>query len=149
MGTSYDQDVAAWAGEQATLLRAGKFSALDVEHIAEEIEDVGKGEQRELANRMAVLLARLLQWQFQPDRRGSSWRTMLRLQRSAIGRRLRKSPSLSPMLVDPDWIVDIWDDARQQAAAEMNVGLLVLPDTCPWSMGEVLDAGFFPDSTLE
>ena len=38
--TSYDQDVVAWAREQAALLRAGRFGEIDVEHIADEIEDV-------------------------------------------------------------------------------------------------------------
>lgn len=65
---TYDTDIVAWAQEQARLLRAGRFDALDIEHIAEEIEDVGKSEQRELENRMAVLLAHLLKWQHQPDR---------------------------------------------------------------------------------
>lgn len=61
----------AWANEQARLIRAGRFDLLGLEHIAEEIEDVGKSEQRELETRMAVLLAHLLKWQFQPERRGS------------------------------------------------------------------------------
>ncbi|WP_439685724.1 DUF29 family protein [Cupriavidus oxalaticus] len=39
----------AWSKEQAELLRAGKFAALDVEHLADEILDVGKSEQRERA----------------------------------------------------------------------------------------------------
>lgn len=55
MGTTYEEDVVAWASEQAALLRAGKLSAIDIGHIAEEIEDVGKSEQRELASRMAAL----------------------------------------------------------------------------------------------
>ena len=38
MGTPYEKDVVAWAMEQAALLRAGKLSAIDIEHIAEEIE---------------------------------------------------------------------------------------------------------------
>jgi hypothetical protein len=84
MGTSYEKDVVAWAKEQAALLRAGKLSAIDVEHIAEEIEDVGKSEQRELVNRMAVLLAHLLKWQFQPDRRGASWMRTIDAQRADI-----------------------------------------------------------------
>ena len=62
MGTPYEKDVVAWAMEQAALLRAGQLSALDIEHIAEEIEDVGKSEKRELASRMAVLLSHLLKW---------------------------------------------------------------------------------------
>ena len=59
----YDSDIIAWASEQARLLRTGQFDRLDIEHIAEEIEDVGKSEQRELENRMANLLAHLLKWQ--------------------------------------------------------------------------------------
>ena len=144
MGTSYEKDVVAWANEQAALLRAGQFSALDIEHIAEEIEDVGKSEQRELATRMAVLLAHLLKWQCQPERRGASWQTTLRIQRAAIVRRLDKTPSLKPMLSDGDWISDMWGDARQQAATEMQIGVALLPESCPWSMAQVLDEGFPP-----
>lgn len=90
MGTRYEQDVVAWAREQAALLRAGKFSAIDVEHIAEEIEDVGKSEQRELSSRMSVLLAHLLKWQYQPGRRGSSWQRTIREQRRALSVALQK-----------------------------------------------------------
>lgn len=74
--TAYEKDVVAWATEQAALLRAGNFSDLDVEHIAEEIEDVGKSEQRKLASRMAVLLAHFLKWAYQPDRRGARWQRL-------------------------------------------------------------------------
>lgn len=84
MGTSYEKDVVAWAKEQAALLRAGQFSALDIEHLAEEIEDVGKSEQRELANRMAVLLAHLLKWQCQPERRGIADYAQARCSRRGI-----------------------------------------------------------------
>ena len=45
---TYETDLNAWANEQARLLRAGRFDLLDIEHIAGEIEDVGKSEQREL-----------------------------------------------------------------------------------------------------
>ena len=62
MNTRYEADVVAWAQEQAALLRAGRFSEIDIANIAEEIEDVGKSEKRELASRMAVLLAHLLKW---------------------------------------------------------------------------------------
>lgn len=39
LSTDYDRDVIAWSKEQARLLRAGQFAALDIEHLAEEIED--------------------------------------------------------------------------------------------------------------
>jgi len=55
----YDRDIVAWAEEQAHLLRAGRLAELDIEHLAEEIEDLGKSEQRALASRLSVLLAHL------------------------------------------------------------------------------------------
>ena len=81
---SYEIDVIAWANEQAAFIRAGRFDMLDLEHIADEIEDVGKSELRELESRMAVLLARLLKWQFQPTHRGSSWECTINDQRTML-----------------------------------------------------------------
>ncbi|HMU88364.1 MAG TPA: DUF29 family protein [Agitococcus sp.] len=48
MSVAYEKDIVAWANEQASFIRAGRFDLLDLEHIAEEIVDVGKSEQREL-----------------------------------------------------------------------------------------------------
>ena len=42
MVATYETDIIAWANEQVSLLRAGKLSSIDIDHIAEEIEDVGK-----------------------------------------------------------------------------------------------------------
>ena len=53
----YDQDFYAWANEQAGLLRDGRFSEADMEHIAEEIESMGKTEKRELVSRLTLLAA--------------------------------------------------------------------------------------------
>lgn len=116
MGTRYEEDVIAWSLEQAALLRAGKLSVIDVQHIAEEIEDVGKSEQRELSNRMAVLLCHLLKWKYQPERRGASGETTIHTQRNSIARRIRKTPSLKASLADPDWWADAWDDAIEAAS---------------------------------
>jgi hypothetical protein len=55
--TPYERDAILWSQEQAHLLRAGRFSELDIEHLADEIDDVGRSEKRELASGMAVLLA--------------------------------------------------------------------------------------------
>ncbi|SAK61607.1 hypothetical protein AWB80_02692 [Caballeronia pedi] len=145
MGTPYEKDVVAWAEEQAALLRAGKLASIDIEHIAEEIEDVGKSEQREFASRMAVLLAHLLKWQLQPERRTNSWTNTVLTQRAAIERRLRKTPSLKPMLSDEDWIADMWGDARELAANETRIGFADFPESCPWPMSSVLEEGFLPE----
>jgi hypothetical protein len=142
--TFYDKDVIAWAQEQAKLLRAGQFEALDIEHIAEEIEDVGKSERRDLASRMAVLMAHLLKWQYQPDRRGSSWRRTIKVQRRALALRIEKTPSLSVALADGDWLSVTWDDALARAIEE--TGLDDFPEDLPWTVEQVLSQDFFPDS---
>ena len=144
MGTPYEKDVVAWAMEQAALLRAGQLSALDIEHIAEEIEDVGKSEKRELASRMAVLLAHLLKRVHQPGRRGSSWTRTLKEQRKAIAAALRQTPSLKASLSDADWLAGVWADAVTKAVDE--TGLDNFPDDCPWSMAQVLAEDFFPEA---
>jgi len=144
MGTRYEQDVLAWANEQAALLRSGELTLLDIEHIAEEIEDVGKSEQRELANRMALLLSHLLKWQFQPERRGASWEATVHTQRNSIERRIRKTPSLKASLADIDWWADAWDDAVAAASKETGKAYTEFPQTCPWIAEEVLDHQFFP-----
>jgi hypothetical protein len=105
---SYDKDVVLWAPEQAALLRSGQFSNLDIEHIADEIEDVGKTEKRELASRMAVLMAFLLKWRGQPDRRSRSWRSTINEQRKHIALALDETPSLRTTLNEAKW----WADAR-------------------------------------
>ncbi len=140
---TYENDIVAWANEQAKLLRAGRYDLLDLEHVAEEIEDVGKSEQRELANRMAVLLAHLLKWQFQPGRRGASWERTIREQRRAIEKRLARTPSLRPMLTDEDWLTEIWADAVSAAAAE--TGLADFPEVCPWNAKDVLRVDWLPE----
>jgi hypothetical protein len=143
MGTPYEKDVVAWAMEQAALLRAGKLSALDIEHIAEEIEDVGKSEKRELASRMAVLLAHLLKWQQQPERRSSSWTRTITEQRKAVAVAMRQTPSLKASLSDADWLAGTWADAVTKAVEE--TGQDSFPDDCPWAMDQVLSIEFFPE----
>ena len=144
MTTSYDIDVVAWSNEQAQRIRAGKFDQLDLEHLAEEIEDVGKSEQRQLANRMSVLFAHLLKWAFQPELRASSdsWRLTIKEQRKRIVARLAKTPSLNKSLTDVDWLDDAWVDAV--ALARKETGIVIFPEVCPWSMGDVLAEGWLP-----
>jgi hypothetical protein len=142
---TYEADIVAWADEQARLLRAGRFDALDIGHLADEIEDVGKSEQRELSSRMAVLVAHLLKWRCQPERRGSSWEVTIRSQRDSVARRLRKTPSLKASLADADWWADVWGDALADAVRETGLGRERFPEGCPWTAEQILDAGFWPE----
>jgi Domain of unknown function DUF29 len=140
---AYKEDVIAWSREQARLLREGQWADLDIEHIADEIEDVGISEIRELESRMALLLMHLLKWVYQPAFRGSSWESTIRIQRHGIRRRLKRTPSLKPELSDQEWIDDVWGDARLMATKD--TGIDKFPEQCPWRMETVIEDDFWPD----
>jgi Domain of unknown function DUF29 len=143
MTTSYDTDVVAWANEQAHYIRTGSFDKLDLEHLAEEIEDVGKSEKRELASRMSVLLAHLLKWQFQPTKQSQSWQRTIKEQRKAIQLHIKSVPSLKTALTNADWIGAIYSDAVSIAINE--TGCDAFAEVCPWSMTEVLTDTWLPE----
>ena len=140
----YDKDVILWSRQQAQLLREGQWSHLDIEHLADEIEDVGKSESREIASRMSVLLAHLIKWVLQPERRGRSWELTIKTQRKRIVRRVEKMPSLKGELADPEWQDEAWGDALLQMNKE--TGLDFFLDDCPWPNSDVLNDDFWPDS---
>ncbi|HEY0488355.1 MAG TPA: DUF29 domain-containing protein [Telluria sp.] len=143
MSNLYEGDVVAWAYEQAALLRSGRLDRIDALNIAEEIEAVARSEKRELASRFAVLLCHLLKWQFQPARRSQSWQRTVRDQRTAIARVLAKMPSLTPLLDDEEWLSDAFNDAVGLASEQ--TGLEEFPDTCPWTIKQILAPDFLPD----
>src|SRR5260364_350950 len=106
--TEYQQDIIQWAYEQSHFIRSGQFDLLNREHLVDEIEDVAKNEQRALARRMAVLLANLMKWKYQPERRGKRWRLTIKLQRKAIAKGLKNTPSLTPIPTGSEWQEEMW-----------------------------------------
>ncbi|HYD70924.1 DUF29 domain-containing protein [Azospirillum sp.] len=141
-GSLYETDFYAWATEQAALLRAGKLSAADVEHIAEEIESMGRSEKRELVSRLRVLLHHLLKWQHQPSRRGNSWRLSIANARDELDTHLRDNPSLKAVLDQA--VADAYRLARRDAAAETGLTEATFPSECPYGFTQMMDEGFWP-----
>jgi hypothetical protein len=139
----YDRDFYAWANDQARLLRAGKLSEADIDHIAEEIESMGKAEKRELVSRLEVLLMHLLKWQFQPERRGKSWTATIRVQRIRLRGHLADNPSLKPLI--PQATDAAYESARIEAAEETGLDEALFPETCPWVFEQIMDPAFWPD----
>jgi hypothetical protein len=138
----YDQDFYAWANEQAALLRAGKLSAADIEHIAEEIESMGKTEKRELVNRLAMLLLHLLKWQFQPIRRGSSWERTILEQRVRLVSHMADNPSLTAKFADA--VMEAYRLALIGATDETALPKAAFPAACPWNFEQIMDEDFWP-----
>jgi hypothetical protein len=138
----YDHDLYRWAMETARLVRAGRFGEVDIVHLAEELESMGKTERRALESRLVVLLVHLLKWQFQPERRSRSWERTLTEQRKQIGKLLADSPSLRPLL--PDLVRDAYDSAVRWAADETGRDEAEFPADCPYPLERILALDFRP-----
>ncbi|MEI8393733.1 MAG: DUF29 domain-containing protein [Rhodospirillaceae bacterium] len=143
----YEQDFYAWANQQAALLRAGQLSLADIDHIAEEIESMGKTEKRELVNRLAVLLMHMLKWSFQPEGRCTSWRLTIKEQRRELIDHLSDNPSLKARL--PEAIESGYARAQLSAARETSLPEATFPPACPWSFEQLMDENFWPGDTGE
>lgn len=139
----YDYDFYAWATEQAALLRDGQFSEADIEHIAEEIESMGKAEKRELVSRLTILLLHLLKWQFQPSHQSPSSQATIRVQRRDLDDHLADNPSLKAILSQA--IVRAYGSAVIKAAAETGLADSSFAAHCPWSIDQITDPGFWPN----
>jgi hypothetical protein len=97
-------DFYAWTREQAARLRdaaaAGTNLPIDWLAVAEEIEDLGKSEQRELGSRIATIIEHLLKLQFSPAQEPRlGWIETIVRSRKEIAKLLRRNPSLKPEIV--------------------------------------------------
>jgi hypothetical protein len=142
----YHQDFYTWAMRTAEMLRQGRLDQLDTEHLAEEVEDMGKSTQRELASRLIVLLAHLLKWQYQPDGRdvhGRSWALTVKEQRRRVQLLLDKNPGLKPLA--DETLTESYGTARLVAARETSLDESAFPEVCPYAFDTALADDFWPD----
>ncbi|USX28701.1 DUF29 domain-containing protein [Oxalobacteraceae bacterium OTU3CINTB1] len=146
MSIRYEDDVAAWAERQVALLRAHRWDLLDVEGIAEEIEDMNISHRHQLAHRMTKLLGHLLKWRYQPARRGASWECTIRNQRDRIAKLLHRMPSLRRLFGSEEWLVEVWEDALELAVHEAHLEIADLPAAMPWSVEQVLSQDYLPET---
>ena len=139
MTPAYNQDFYAWTQNQAQLLRAGRFDVLDLQQIAEELEDMGRTEKRALESRLEILVMHLLKWQYQPNLRSRSWQLTIKEQRLRVQNLLEDNPSLQPYLcqrIDKIYRLAV-------IAAERETGLNLFPDICPYEIEQILSDSFF------
>ena len=129
MASSYEADTYDWALDQAQRIRSGQ--PIDVQNVAEEIEDLGKRQRSFLIHNLEVLLMRLLKWDFQPDKRTRSWGYTIKEHRNRVNRHMRENPSLQAAL--PELLSESYENARLKAAVETALDLDVFPTNCPYS----------------
>ncbi len=139
----YEKDFYAWTVHNAQLLREGRLSEVDLEHVAEEIESMGKSEKRELVNRLGVLITHLLKWKLQKEKRSNSWKYTIEEQRDEVLELLEESPSLKYEVQEK--LNRAYRKSILWAATEMGVSKSMFDKECPFTLENILNQNFYPN----
>jgi hypothetical protein len=143
MNAQHDQDFYTWAKQNAQLLRSGQAEQADWENIAEELEDMSGSRESELESRLGILLAHLLKWVYQRERRGNSWIATIKEQRQRVKRVIKKNPGLKSYLSEAFRYG--YSDGRLIAMRETGLKEEIFPLDCPFTIEQTLDDDFWPE----
>jgi hypothetical protein len=140
----HEIDFYRWTQEQAAALRAvpPDLLALDCGNLAEEVEDMGRGEVNMISSLLKQTLAHLLKISIDSKTQAVNhwYDEATTFQGDAV---LAYSPGLKQKL-DLDII---WRVARNGATRSLQVhgvAVPVLPDSCPLSLDDLIDPDFDP-----
>lgn len=136
----YDEDYSRWLESTIDQLKTSQFSEVDWVNLIEELEDMGRSEKRAIYSNLKILLLHLLKYCYQPEKRSKSWLSSICEHRQRLHRAFKDSPSLKNYFVAV--LTDSYEDARELAAVETGLELIVFPKECPFTTEEILDRNF-------
>lgn len=137
----YESDLAAWSDRTAELLRAGRFSEVDIEHVAEEIESLGRSDRRQLKKRITEIIEHMLKLYLltghdrESNERG--WKLSVVNQQIGLDRLFEESPSLRTRLT-PEFLAGCYREGVRDFEAGDFGCYAKAPRECPWNWAEIL-----------
>ena len=144
--SAYDEDFHSWTQDQAAALRrAGAHGEIDVDHLAEEIEDLGKRDLREVTSLLRLLFLHLMKIETSPHAPGAPrWRSEAREFRLSAVR--THTPGMA-RLID---VSMLWREAAKRFGRDLSDRGLPRPSIpeCPFDLSGVLSEMFELDSAL-
>lgn len=140
----------AWTKEQARGLRrlrdARLNTRLDLERLAEEVEDLGSEQRFAVRSHVARIIEHPLKIEFSPAREAShGWRRSVRNARIEVEERM--TPPLRRDLEKQ--LTKLFERARREVADALELyreieALEALPSANPYSLDEILDHDWWP-----
>ena len=133
-----------WTQTQADALRAKNWAVLDLEHLAEEIESLGKSDRRAIVSHLERLLLHLLKWGHDPAREPRRSRQLtIRHACRKIAQLLADNRSLHSYPAER--LADAYRPAHGDAAIDTRLSLATFPEGYPWPVEQVLAEDFWPE----
>jgi hypothetical protein len=135
----HDEDFYAWSQQQAKLLREARFPDLDLEHLIEEVEDLGESLYRSVRSRVRTIIEHLLKLEHSPaSEPRNRWRESIRTQRADLDEDL--TSSLRPRI--EAGLPRLYAKARRDAAealADYGEARAAsrLPASCPYTLDPI------------
>ena len=130
----YESDETEWLETMARLVRQGRGTELDYLHLAEFLTDMARRDRREVESRMAVLIAHVLKWQFQPAKRSRSWLVTAEQQRQELLRLLTSGTLRNHAEAK---LPDVYADGVRLAAVETGLSEATFPAQCQLTLDEL------------
>jgi hypothetical protein len=148
-GPRYEDDFYAWTQYQAEVLRSirTRDNRFDREHVAEEIEDLGKSERDAAESQIIRVLEHLLKLAHSPaDRPRYGWMGSILDARRILGRKL--TPTLRREIEQS--FSALYQHAHESAALGLREyseddAAAALPPACPYTLEQVLTRGWYPE----
>jgi hypothetical protein len=148
--SAYDADFFTWTQDQAKALRAldpaRVGNAVDLANIAEEIEDLGKREVREVESQLIRLFEHLLKLAYMPSSKAKNhW---LREARAFHGQAVIAFKPSMARVVD---LERAWRIGRREAVEALgDEGVTADPvETCPFDLETLVSEGFDVKKALQ
>jgi Domain of unknown function DUF29 len=150
----YAEDFGLWLERTIQHLQTQQFESLDIEHLVEELADLGKSEKNALKSNLTVLLAHMLKLKVQhnvPESMKGSWYGSVLEHRQRVLNHLSDTPSLSNFL--EEMLEKAYLDGRKIAIKEGQLAKLGVPIpaeteyplACPFSVEQILNEDFYGD----
>ena len=141
----YTHDFPAWAERQADLIRSiAGVPGLDVEHVAEEIEDLGRSDVLRVQGHLRQAMSRLIKIVSDPHSTAvPHW------EQEVMTFVLDASDAYAPAYRQRIDMDKVWRKARKEAAVRLRqsgISPVSLPDDCPldldWMVGDDFEIDF-------
>jgi hypothetical protein len=139
----YEKEYDRWLTETIELLKNRQFDRVDYEHLIEELEALGQSEKSAVKSLILQILIHLLLYEFwttERARKGNHWAGEIITLRVQLEDKL--TTNLNKFLeLELD---NIYQNAR--LIAEKKTGLKNLPIICSYSLTQILEKQWFPDT---
>jgi hypothetical protein len=139
----YETDFHAWTQSQAEAIAECRWAGVDAANVADEIRSLGLQVEREIGDRLEILLSYLLKWRHLAEYRGLAWKENIDRQRQELADLWSENPSLSGR--KDSSVAQAYGHARRRLKFETYFFTTDFPASCPFSADLVFDPKYFPE----